>query len=45
MASLEGATILEQISKLFYDPEVFWGAPLVFTLLYDGYRHAKDGKR
>ncbi len=42
---MEGTTILEQISNLFYDAEVFWGVPLVFALLYEGYRHLKVGRR
>lgn len=45
MASVEGTTILEQISNLFYDAEVFWGVPLVFALLYEGYCRLKAGKR
>jgi hypothetical protein len=45
MASMEGMTVLEQISNLFYDPEVFWGVPLVFALLYEGYRRLKCGRR
>lgn len=43
MASVEEATILDQISNLFYDAEVFWGVPLMFALLYEGYRRLKSG--
>lgn len=27
--------LLEQIAGLFYDPAIFWGAPLVLAVLYE----------
>jgi hypothetical protein len=33
--------MLEQLSEWFYDPLVFWGVPLVLTLLGAGIRCAR----
>ena len=35
--------MLEQISNFFYDPEVFWGVPLVLAILLAGYHHLRAG--
>jgi hypothetical protein len=26
--------LLEQLSNFFYDPEIFWGVPLIIALLW-----------
>jgi len=37
--------MLEQLSGCFYDPLVFWGAPLALTLMWAGMRHARTWLR
>lgn len=33
--------MLEQLSQLFYDPLIFWGAPLLIALIGAGLRRAR----
>jgi hypothetical protein len=33
---------LDYISNLFYDPWTFWGAPLAFALVLDGYLRLRE---
>jgi hypothetical protein len=33
--------MLEQVSNVFYDPEVFWGVPLVVAILHEVYRRLR----
>ncbi len=33
--------MLEQVSNVFYDPESFWGVPLVLAFLQEGYRRLR----
>jgi hypothetical protein len=33
--------MLERLSEYFYDPLVFWGAPLVLALMWAGMRCAR----
>ncbi len=33
--------MLEQVSNYFFDPVVFWGAPLVLVALWAGIKHLR----
>jgi hypothetical protein len=36
---------LDYISNFFYDPLTFWGVPLIFALLWEGYRDLNERLR
>lgn len=36
--------VLEHLAEWFYDPAVFWGAPLVLALLVEAYRSIRRGR-
>jgi hypothetical protein len=36
--------LLEQVSNVFFDPEVFWGVPLVLAFLHEGYRRLRAAR-
>ena len=37
--------MLERLSEAFYDPLVFWGAPLALALLWTGMRRVRTWLR
>ncbi len=37
--------MLERLAEYFYDPLVFWGAPLVLALVWAGIRRARTWLR
>jgi hypothetical protein len=37
--------MLVYISSFFYDPWVFWGVPLIFALIWEGYRNLREWRR
>ena len=36
---------LDSLSNVFYDPWIFWGVPLIFAFLWEGYVRLKDRMR